>query len=82
HVIIDDPSAPKMPTFGQNISYARLNFTREIDGDMVERYVLPCRLMSSRIDFQAGHPSSIVDRIQAVGVDCGCSICPHFDPSA
>lgn len=82
HVIIDDPSEPRIATYGQNVSYCRLTFSREINGDIIERMVLPCKLMSSRIDFQAGHPSNISDRIQAVSVEHGCAICPNFDPGA
>lgn len=80
NVIINDPSAPRMPTWGRDVAYGKLKFSRELDGDMVERFIVPCKLIAETIDFQAGHPASVQAQIQAAGVERGCSICPNFDP--
>ena len=48
--------------------------------EVIPRHVFPCAYLYSRFRFQSGHPSEIIDQIQAAGVKHGCHICPQFRP--
>jgi hypothetical protein len=47
----------------------------------IDQYVFPCSLIYHYKVFQANHPSSMEDQIQAEAVRYGCSWCPFFDPA-
>lgn len=51
-------------------------FSRKIS----KKYVFPCTYLVTHFHFQSGHPSSIVNQIQASGVELCCNFCPHFVP--
>jgi hypothetical protein len=84
--VIDDPFRPGSETLSTTISF---RLTAGDDDDKVkgiaalDRYTFPCSyLLQYGFRFDADHPSSPQDFIQAEGVRHGCDWCPNFDPDA
>jgi len=50
--------------------------------ESTHKYAFPCKLLVTRFHFQSNHPSSIVNQIQAAGVEQCCTFCPHFTPES
>lgn len=68
HVVINDP-------FRQRGHFER----RDKDYRRADRWVLPCHLINaSYLRFDAYHPASTTDSIQAAAVRHRASWCPHF----
>jgi hypothetical protein len=76
--LIDDPFSPLAPyrSFDHVAPYFR-HFEAKSEGGT---YVFPCRHMLQWFRAQRDHPASIVDQIQAEGVDKMCDVCPRFEP--
>lgn len=75
--VVDDIYHPVVSTDFVHSTFA-------INRQIVSRngnYVFPCKLLLMRFRPQRNHPSSVVDQIQAEGVEKYCNMCPHFDPS-
>lgn len=43
------------------------------------RYVFPCAYLKPYFYFERGHPSSLLNLIEAAAIDHGCDWCPLFD---
>lgn len=47
----------------------------------IDRYTFPCSFLEPMFKFQADHPSSPKNQIQACAVSAGCDWCPNFNPN-
>jgi hypothetical protein len=78
---MDDPFCQKIEDRSLSIS---IKFTEKESIKQainVDRYAFPCKYLLGRgFSFQAQHPSTHQDQIQAFGVGYGCDICPNFKP--
>jgi len=63
-VVVKDPSE----------TYEDYNAEKKLD-----KYLLPCRHLNRYRLIQKGHPSKLVDQLQAAAVGHGCAWCPFFD---
>lgn len=48
------------------------------DRKKIDRYIFPCKHLMPKMRFDAKHPSSYQDQIQAAGVKYACTVCPNF----
>jgi hypothetical protein len=77
--LIDDPCEPLAPhqSFEHVAPFFRHFEAKAASGT----YVFPCRYMLQWFRAQRGHPASVIDQIQAEGVEKFCDACPRFEPN-
>ena len=80
HTIIDDPFSSDVRDMSMSISIRIVENPPPKHQVKIDRYSFPCKHLFPYFRFQADHPSSHQDQIQAAGVQRGCDICPHFNP--
>jgi len=78
--IIDNPFSNEAEDRGMSFSISivdKPSIKHEVE---IDRYSFPCNHLFHRHRFQADHPASVEDQIQASAVSQGCDWCPNFDP--
>lgn len=78
--IIDDPFSREVRDMSFSISIRLVENPPPKQEVKIDRYSFPCKLLYPYFRFQADHPASHQDQIQAAGVQRGCDVCPHFNP--
>ena len=80
YTVIDDPLSDLVDDMDMSYSITfapKPKMKKDIE---IDRYIFPCKHLSTWFSFQRDHPSRLEDQIQAAGVKHACSICPNFSP--